>query len=52
MVGRKERKRISLKREYIGDYIGFLDNPSLRTLVGTSDSSDSSDSLVLCLNCV
>lgn len=30
---RKERKRISLKREYIGDYIGFLDNPGLRALV-------------------
>jgi myosin-1 len=30
---KKERKRISLKREYIGDYIGYLDNPGLRSLL-------------------
>jgi len=30
---KKERRRISLKREYIGDYIGYLDNPGLRALL-------------------
>lgn len=30
---KKERKRISLKREYIGDYIGYMDNPALRSLL-------------------
>jgi len=34
---KKERKRISLKREYIGDYIGYLDNPGLRALVGKNE---------------
>lgn len=32
--GRKERCRGSLSREFLGDYMGFLDNPILRALVG------------------
>jgi hypothetical protein len=38
MFGKKERKRISLRREYIGDYIGFLDNAALRTLLGAASA--------------
>ncbi|KAI8818072.1 amoeboid myosin I-like protein [Fimicolochytrium jonesii] len=34
MCGRKERKRFSLNREFLGDYLGFLDNPILKNLVG------------------
>jgi hypothetical protein len=34
LYGKKERKRISLRRDYIGDYIGYLDNAALRTLMG------------------
>jgi len=34
LFNQKERKRISLKRDYIGDYIGYMDNPALRTLIG------------------
>ncbi|KCV73289.1 myosin I [Fonticula alba] len=33
MYGQKERKRISLRREFIGDYIGFIENPALRVLL-------------------
>ena len=36
MFGKKERKRISLRRDYIGDYIGYLDNAALRTLMGAA----------------
>lgn len=34
MYGKKERKRMSLNREFIGDYINYLDNPILKKLVG------------------
>jgi len=34
MYGKKERKRLSLRRDYIGDYIGYLDNAQLRALMG------------------
>lgn len=37
MFGKKERKRISLRRDYIGDYIGYLDNAALRTLMGARE---------------
>lgn len=31
---RKERRRGSINRNYVGDYIGFADNPALRVHVG------------------
>ncbi|XJO77043.1 hypothetical protein BDV3_001684 [Batrachochytrium dendrobatidis] len=34
MFNNKERKRFSLNREFLGDYINFLDNPILKSLVG------------------
>jgi myosin-1 len=36
MYAKKERKRGSLNREFVGDYLNFLGNPILRSLVGTS----------------
>lgn len=34
MHNKKERKRFSLSREFVGDYLNFLDNPILKALVG------------------
>ncbi|KAH9270279.1 hypothetical protein BASA83_007618 [Batrachochytrium salamandrivorans] len=34
MLNNKERKRFSLNREFLGDYLNFLDNPILKSLVG------------------
>lgn len=34
LLNQKERRRGSINRNFVGDYIGFLDNPSLRALVG------------------
>ncbi|KAJ3239347.1 Unconventional myosin-Ie [Chytriomyces hyalinus] len=34
VYNQKERKRFSLNREFIGDYLNFLDNPVLKSLVG------------------
>ncbi|KAG8190757.1 hypothetical protein JTE90_024884 [Oedothorax gibbosus] len=33
-VGKKERRRYSLNRNFVGDYIGLDNNPALRSLVG------------------
>ena len=35
LLNKKERKRLSINRNFVGDYLGFVDNPSLRALVGT-----------------
>jgi myosin-1 len=34
LLNKKERKRLSINRNFVGDYLGFIDNPSLRALVG------------------
>ncbi|XP_035228007.1 unconventional myosin-Ie-like [Stegodyphus dumicola] len=34
LVGKKERRRYSLNRNFIGDYIGLEDNPAIRALIG------------------
>lgn len=34
VYGKKERRRFTLNREFLGDYINFLDNPVLKALVG------------------
>ena len=34
LQNRKERRRGSINRNYVGDYIGFADNPALRVHVG------------------
>ena len=33
LLNKKERKRGTLNRNFVGDYIGFQDNPALRALV-------------------
>ncbi|KAJ3092694.1 Unconventional myosin-Ie [Quaeritorhiza haematococci] len=37
VYGKKERKRFSLNREFLGDYLNFLDNPILKALVGKKE---------------
>lgn len=34
MYNQKERKRFSLNREFMGDYLNVLDNPVLKSLIG------------------
>ncbi|XP_065909782.1 unconventional myosin-Ie-like [Dysidea avara] len=40
LLNKKERRRGSINRNFVGDYIGFLDNPSLRVLVGRRERID------------
>ena len=35
LLNKKERKRLSINRNFVGDCLSFVDNPSLRALVGT-----------------
>ena len=37
MYNKKERKRYSINREFLGDYLGFQDNPVLKALVGKNE---------------
>ena len=37
LLNKKERKRGTLNRNFVGDYIGFQDNPALRALVGKKE---------------
>ncbi|KAJ3300326.1 Unconventional myosin-Ie [Borealophlyctis nickersoniae] len=37
VYGKKERKRFSLNREFLGDYLNYLDNPILKALVGKNE---------------
>ncbi len=34
LLNKKERKRLSINRNFVGDYLGVSENPSLRALVG------------------
>ena len=36
MLNKKERKRLSINRNFVGDYLGFSENPALRAIVGKS----------------
>jgi myosin-1 len=40
MLNKKERKRLSINRNFVGDYLGFSENPSLRALVGKRERID------------
>jgi hypothetical protein len=33
-VGKKERRRFTLNRDFGGDYLNLLNNPALRSLIG------------------
>mmetsp|Transcript_32792 Transcript_32792/g.99144 ORF Transcript_32792/g.99144 Transcript_32792/m.99144 type:complete len:771 (+) Transcript_32792:91-2403(+) len=37
LVGKKERRRGTINRNFMGDYIGFQENPALRALVGRKE---------------
>ncbi|TPX68482.1 hypothetical protein SpCBS45565_g02989 [Spizellomyces sp. 'palustris'] len=37
MYNNKERKRFSVNREFLGDYVNYLDNPILKNLVGKQE---------------
>ncbi|KAI8925857.1 P-loop containing nucleoside triphosphate hydrolase protein [Entophlyctis helioformis] len=43
MVNNKERKRFSLNREFLGDYLNLLDNPVVRNLIGKESKAAFSD---------
>lgn len=37
LVGHKERRHGTINRNFVGDYIGYQENPSLRALVGKKE---------------
>ena len=37
LLNKKERKRLSINRNFVGDYLGISENPSLRALVGNNN---------------
>ncbi|KAI8999429.1 P-loop containing nucleoside triphosphate hydrolase protein [Gaertneriomyces semiglobifer] len=37
MYEKKERKRFSVSREFLGDYLNYIDNPILKALVGKNE---------------
>eukprot|EP00039_Didymoeca_costata_P008665 m.114735 g.114735 ORF g.114735 m.114735 type:complete len:1149 (-) comp14177_c1_seq5:2155-5601(-) len=40
MGGRKERRRGTINKDFMGDYMGYADNPGLRALVGKKTRID------------
>ena len=36
LLNKKERKRLSINRNFAGDYLGFAENPALKALIGQS----------------
>lgn len=52
LFNKKERRRFSINRNFVGDYIGYDNNPALRSLVGMSClwlSSDFVSWIALCV---
>ena len=47
LFNKKERRRGSINRNFVGDYIGYDDNPALRSLVGMSYLNNITNSCVL-----
>ena len=45
-MNKKERRRHSLKRNFVGDYIGMEDNPALRTFVGKRERIEFADTVL------
>ncbi|KAJ3123943.1 Unconventional myosin-Ie [Nowakowskiella sp. JEL0407] len=43
VVGKKERKRFSVGREFLGDYLAVLDNPILKALIGKNEKVSFAD---------
>ncbi|XP_064390451.1 unconventional myosin-Ie-like [Halichondria panicea] len=40
LLNKKERKTLTINRNFAGDYLGFAENPSLRALVGKRERID------------
>ena len=36
-LNKKERRRGTINRNFVGDYIGYGDNPALRAMIGKKD---------------
>ncbi|KAI9341028.1 P-loop containing nucleoside triphosphate hydrolase protein [Zopfochytrium polystomum] len=45
VLNKKERKRFSLNREFVGDYINFMDKPVLKALVGKNERAFFADNV-------
>lgn len=45
LLNRKERKRYSINRNFVGDYIGIEENPALRALVGKRERIEFADTV-------
>ncbi|XP_052276602.1 unconventional myosin-Ie-like isoform X2 [Dreissena polymorpha] len=45
LLNRKERKRYSINRNFVGDYIGMDENPALRALVGKRERIEFADTV-------
>ena len=52
LFNKKERRRFSINRNFVGDYIGYDNNPALRSLVGMSCLWLSSDFVLWIALCV
>jgi myosin-1 len=46
LFNKKERRRHSLNRNFVGDYIGMEDNPALRTFVGKRERIEFADTVL------
>lgn len=45
LLNRKERKRYSINRNFVGDYIGIEENPALRALIGKRERIEFADTV-------
>lgn len=45
MLNKKERRRNSINRNFVGDYIGMEDHPELRQFVGKREKIDFADTV-------
>jgi len=45
LLNKKERRRYSLNRNFVGDYIGYEENPSLRALVEKRERIEFADTV-------
>jgi hypothetical protein len=45
LLNRKERKRFSINRNFVGDYIGIEETPALRALVGKRERIEFADTV-------
>ncbi|XP_066491112.1 unconventional myosin-Ie [Tiliqua scincoides] len=46
LLNRKERRRNSINRNFVGDYIGMEDHPELRQFVGKREKIDFADTII------